>query len=83
MQEANAPLDLDIDESYTLEISPDKGTDILAKITAPTQVGAIYALETLSQLIKFDADSHQYYASTSCTVKDRPRFRHRGVLIDS
>ena len=43
----------------------------------------MYAFETLSQLVKFDADTEQYYAPSSCTVSDRPRFRHRGVLIDS
>jgi len=73
-------LALETDESYTLEFDHIyKGF----KITAKTQLGAIHAFETLSQLIYFDFEASLYTLPKSCTITDTPRFQHRGLMIDT
>jgi hexosaminidase len=62
------------DESYTLEVSATQ-----AVLKAPTTVGAIRGLETLLQLLQFDA---QGWFVRAVTVRDQPRFPWRGLLID-
>jgi len=63
------------DESYRLEISPEK-----IELQATTDLGVIHGLETLLQLLS--ADSQGYYFPCIHIV-DRPRFTWRGLLIDS
>ncbi|MEQ7801486.1 beta-N-acetylhexosaminidase [Pedobacter sp. ASV1-7] len=72
--ERPAEIHLGEDESYTLEISSSK-----IKITAKTDLGAMYALETLLQLLK--ADEKGFYFP-SIIVNDAPRFPWRGLMID-
>lgn len=48
IHDVNAELELGVDESYTLDIS-DKGS---ATLTAKTKWGALYGLETFSQLVQ-------------------------------
>lgn len=62
------------DESYQLIVSKDK-----IKLSATTDVGVIYGLETLLQLIDNDADSYFFHG---VNIKDFPRFTWRGVMID-
>ena len=72
-------LQLGVDESYTLDVTM---TDI--RVTAKTQFGAYYALETLSQMVVFDFDSETYQIrSAPWKVVDAPRFAHREVLVDT
>jgi len=76
------------DESYQLQISP---THI--ELNANTSTGALYGLETLSQLLRclpLPTTSAGAGATTtqSChwpavRIEDRPRFPWRGLLIDS
>mmetsp|Transcript_29413 Transcript_29413/g.51568 ORF Transcript_29413/g.51568 Transcript_29413/m.51568 type:complete len:543 (+) Transcript_29413:86-1714(+) len=68
------------DESYVLQATPD-----LIEISAAKPVGVQYALETLSQLVSFNFDKMQYetQAALPLTVRDEPRFSHRGLLVDS
>lgn len=68
------------DESYELRITPE-----LVEISAKKAVGVQYALETLSQLVSFDFDQMRYetQAVLPLTIKDEPRFPHRGLLVDS
>ncbi|WAR01026.1 HEXB-like protein [Mya arenaria] len=61
---------LDSDESYTLQITED-GTE--ASIQASQVWGALRGLETFSQLFVVNATA----------VNDVPRFKHRGVLLDT
>ena len=60
-----------IDESYTLDITRQGVT-----ITASTDAGLFYALQTLGQI----------YSSLGvlweCHIDDAPRFGYRGILID-
>lgn len=74
----NEKLQLDTDESYTVQVSAD------AKIVigAPTVFGALRGLETLSQMVEFDYDSQTYQLETA-QIADHPRFAHRGLLVDT
>ena len=73
-------LSLTTDESYTLSI-PSSG---LATMTAQTVFGARHGLETFSQLVHFDVESgHYLIANTPIEISDKPRFPHRGILLDT
>ena len=63
---------LDTDESYTLVVDAPR-----IKIQAPTVFGALYALESLSQLV----ESGLFINGT--TINDKPRFAFRAVMIDT
>lgn len=72
-------LQLETDESYTLKAAASGCT-----IESETYVGALRAMETLSQLVKFDFDTQTYsIASAPIEVDDAPRFHHREVLVDT
>lgn len=62
------------DESYALEITPDK-----VILQAETDLGAIYGLETALQLLSNDNTNYYFPA---CTIKDKPRFPWRGLMMD-
>ncbi|WP_154647862.1 beta-N-acetylhexosaminidase [Pedobacter arcticus] len=62
------------DESYQLNIDKDH-----IKISATTDIGAMYALETLLQLL--EADENGFYFP-QVSIKDNPRFAWRGLMID-
>ncbi len=66
---------VDEDESYTLEVTPSG-----AKIGANTVVGAMRGMTTLLQLAQ--ANGSGYYLP-SVRIEDAPRFRWRGLMIDS
>lgn len=73
-----ASLDLDVDESYGITI--DESGD--CKIESQTIWGAMHALETFSQLLTRDGSKlSMNYAPVK--VEDKPRYSHRGVLVDS
>lgn len=63
------------DESYTLEVSGDRGV-----ILAPTGTGALRGMETFVQAIVAGADGFEVGAMR---IEDRPRFPWRGLMIDS
>jgi hexosaminidase len=65
---------VDEDESYSLEVTPSG-----ARLHAATVVGAMRGLETLEQLVQFDASGHFLPA---VSIHDTPRFRWRGLMID-
>ena len=67
-------LELGIDESYQLVVSSDK-----IRIDAPNTFGAMHGLSTLVQLL--DSDEGGYYFPC-VTIKDKPRFVWRGLMID-
>lgn len=75
----NVPLQLYVDESYTLVVNTTDAT-----ITANTAYGAMHALESLSQLIRFGFDARLYrIRPVPLEIVDAPRFPHRGVLLDT
>ncbi|MGC2398514.1 MAG: family 20 glycosylhydrolase [Acidobacteriaceae bacterium] len=65
---------IDEDESYTLEV-----TQASAHLHAATVVGAMRGLETLQQLVQSDATG---YFVPAVSIRDTPRFRWRGLMID-
>lgn len=71
----NGKIGLYEDESYQLEIQPNKIT-----INATTDLGALHALETLLQLLQNNSTS--FYLPTA-TITDLPRFTWRGLMIDA
>jgi hexosaminidase len=66
--------ELDEDESYTLEITSSRAT-----LTAPNTLGALHGLQTFLQLIE---PTPAGFAVPVITIRDQPRFRWRGLLID-
>src|SRR6266404_6359128 len=62
------------DESYELAIS-ESG----AKLTATNPLGVLHGLETFLQLVETTTNG---FAVPVVTIKDRPRFAWRGLLID-
>ncbi|HEX3085496.1 MAG TPA: family 20 glycosylhydrolase [Pyrinomonadaceae bacterium] len=65
---------VDEDETYQLDVS-----DRQARLAAPTVVGALRGLETFLQLVSADADG---FYLPAVTIRDQPRFKWRGLLID-
>ena len=77
-----ARLQLGVNESYTLAVP--SSADASITLTAATQYGALAGLETLSQLLGWDAGNRTYtIASTPLSVVDSPAFSWRGMLIDT
>jgi hexosaminidase len=66
---------LDEDESYGLTVTPTS-----VKLTAATDVGAIHGMQTLLQLASFEGGA---CVLPAVTIQDSPRFRWRGLMIDS
>ena len=65
---------IDEDESYSLSV-----TSSGARIEAATVVGAMHGLETLVQLVQ---PSGSDYVLPLVSIKDSPRFRWRGLMVD-
>jgi hexosaminidase len=66
---------IDMDESYVLTVTTEDVT-----LTAPETWGALHGLETLLDLVEPGPGG---LSLPVVTVKDQPRFRWRGLLIDS
>lgn len=62
------------DESYDLQVSPSG-----ARITAPTTLGAMHALQTFLQLVQ---PSPAGFAVPAVVIHDQPRFPWRGLMLD-
>jgi hexosaminidase len=62
------------DESYRLEVG---ATGV--SLDAPTPLGVIHGLQTLSQLVR---ESPEGFNAPAMTIEDGPRFPWRGLLID-
>ncbi|CAO0799373.1 unnamed protein product [Mucor circinelloides] len=77
VKDNKAKLDIDVDESYKLDVPSQGG---YATLSANTWVGALRALETFSQLVV--ADGKKLVAHTA-TIKDQPSYGHRGILLDT
>jgi len=62
------------DDSYQLQVTPQQ-----IRLSAPTSTGALYAVETLAQLLDCQAQC-QFPA---VQIADQARFGWRGLLLDS
>lgn len=69
-------------ESYSLEVTQDGVT-----VRAGDVNGVLYAVQTMSQMLPSsffsDTTSHTRYRLPCVSIKDRPHFKYRGLLIDS
>lgn len=72
--EGRAVQTLDEDESYALEV-----TSSGVRIDAATVAGAMHGLQTMLQMVQPSGDA---YVLPFMTIKDAPRFRWRGLMID-
>eukprot|EP00040_Diaphanoeca_grandis_P029151 m.169924 g.169924 ORF g.169924 m.169924 type:complete len:677 (-) comp31597_c0_seq1:8-2038(-) len=79
------PLQLGVNESYTLEVNATHAT-----ITAPTQWGVLYGIETFFQLVLIEpweecamCDKYIVKEDVPFMISDRPRVPWRGLMIDS
>lgn len=76
----SVPLQLEVDESYSLSIPADGGQ---ATLQAATVYGAYRGLETFSQLVRWDFDLSSYRVDwLPIVIDDAPAFPYRGLLID-
>ena len=62
------------DESYDLQVTPGG-----ARITAPTTLGAMHALQTFLQLVQ---PSSAGFAAPAVVIHDQPRFPWRGLMLE-
>ena len=70
-------LDKHTDYSHTIRLAP---SDDVVQIEAASPFGAVYALETLSQLL---AHQPRSLGCVALRIDDRPAFSWRGLLIDA
>lgn len=78
-KDVSAPLQLGIDESYSLTVNPTAIT-----LNCNAKYGCYRGLETLSQLIGFDYDDAAFnIQNLPWQIDDAPRFPHRGLLVDT
>ncbi|GAX11835.1 hexosaminidase [Fistulifera solaris] len=70
-------MELEEDESYSIEIA-----STLVVLEADTDLGILHGLETLLQLLSVDP-FRQSYSWPAVSIRDKPRFRWRGLLIDA
>jgi hexosaminidase len=66
---------VDEDESYSLDVTASG-----AHLHAPTVVGAIRGLSTFYQLVQPEGSA---FVVPAVSIQDSPRFRWRGLMIDS
>jgi hexosaminidase len=75
----SVPLDLGVDETYSLVVPADGSAAVL---TAATVWGALHGLQTLSQLVTFDFDAAAYWTVSPVSITDGPAFAWRGIMLD-
>ncbi|OXA43918.1 beta-hexosaminidase subunit alpha [Folsomia candida] len=69
-------------ERYTIDISLVSDNQVSAVITGWTVWGALYGMETFSQLIWKDETASHFYVNLT-QISDAPRFPHRGLMLDT
>lgn len=73
--EKPADVKLGTDESYELIID-----SLTIRINSKTDIGAMYGLETLLQLLSVNENGYYFPA---LIIKDEPQFKWRGLMIDA
>ena len=66
------------DEAYTLDVSPQR-----IRVAARDPNGLFYGAVTLWQLLTQDERASSDISMPSLHIEDRPRFRWRGLMLDS
>lgn len=82
VENTSETLDIDTDQSYSLVISTIHTKSV--SIKAKTVYGALYALETLSQLVRWSS-THRVFVipNVPWNITDSPKYKHRGLLLDT
>jgi hypothetical protein len=80
--------DTNIQDGSVLHSDPGEpltiGDGVTANATAKTVFGALRALETFSQLVRFDFETDGYVVDGApYHIMDAPRFAHRGLMVDT
>ncbi|RKP13430.1 glycoside hydrolase superfamily [Piptocephalis cylindrospora] len=85
VQDPSLSLDMEVDEGYHLDIPNVSGGSGHALIQAQGVYGAIRAMETLSMLGVQgpDAADPVILPHTPYRIIDRPRYPHRGLMLDT
>ncbi|KAH8556552.1 putative beta-N-acetylhexosaminidase naga [Umbelopsis sp. PMI_123] len=78
VSDLKADLQAGVDESYTLDI-PAGSTGV---IKAKTVWGALHALSTLEQIVLSDG-GHGLEIEEPVSIKDSPKYTHRGIMLDT
>ncbi|KAK3300299.1 glycoside hydrolase superfamily [Chaetomium fimeti] len=74
------PLAGEVDESYNLTVSAEGAV----KLTTVSSIGVLRGLETFSQLFYQHSTGTSWYTPYApVSVQDAPKFRHRGVMMDT
>ncbi|PHH86419.1 hypothetical protein CDD83_10271 [Cordyceps sp. RAO-2017] len=69
----------DVDESYALDLSPDGQV----RLECRNAVGCLWGLETFIQLFFQHSSGRDWYTPHApVSIRDAPKFPHRGVLMD-
>ncbi|XP_075974168.1 beta-hexosaminidase 1 isoform X2 [Anticarsia gemmatalis] len=74
---------LDMDESYTLRVTPASSDTLNATINSGSFFGLRNGLETLSQLIVYDDIRNHMLIVRDVSIKDKPVYPYRGILLDT
>ncbi|CAG5058824.1 unnamed protein product [Parnassius apollo] len=74
---------LDMDESYTLRVTPMSNNRINATITGNTFFGVRHGLETLTQMIVYDDIRDHLLITRDVNISDNPVYPYRGILLDT
>lgn len=90
-QDINIPLMIEIassqmdpptigtNESYRISINASAW-----KIESENYFGFVRAIETLSQLVTFEAEQHQFRIKyLPILIEDFPQYAHRGIMVDT
>ncbi|CAG9759902.1 unnamed protein product [Ceutorhynchus assimilis] len=73
-------------EEYSLDITTDSSSKtVTVNIIAVTIFGARHAFESLLQLIETEstADETCFVTLKEVSIQDKPKYKHRGLLLDS
>lgn len=80
--QVSTPLQLGVDESYSLELSSTPGSG--GTLTAATEWGALRGVETFTQLVHATTSGgHSALCGLPLSIADRPTFHWRGLLLDT
>jgi hexosaminidase len=63
------------EEGYSLQVSPQE-----VRLAGNTPQGLFYGVQTIKQLLTFEADAQ--WSLPCLSIEDRPRFLWRGMLLD-
>ncbi|KAG0367992.1 chitobiase [Gamsiella multidivaricata] len=78
VEDLKADLQMNVDESYTLDITANGKGQIKAK----TIWGALHGLNTLTQII-IDDGKRGLHIEEPVHIEDKPKYTHRGVMYDT